>query len=58
MQGNFEPKSVVFAFVSAPLDRKANTFRVGSLANNNLNKEGGAAIAEGLKGNTTLTSLE
>ena len=48
----------VFAFLSAPLDIKANTFRVGSLDLNNLGPEGGAALAEGLKGNTTLTSLK
>ena len=47
----------VFAFLSAPLDRKANTFRVGSLDRNELGPEGGAALAKGLKGNPTLTSL-
>ena len=57
MQGNFEPKSVVFAFVSAPLDRKANTFRACRLDKNELGPQGGAALAEGLKGNSTLTLL-
>ena len=49
---------IVFAFLSAPIDRKANTFCARSIGFNNLGPEGGAAIAEGLKGNSTLTSLE
>ena len=38
-------------------DRKANTFCAYRLVWNNLGPEGGAALAEGLKGNSTLTSL-
>ena len=49
------PKAL--AFVSAPADIKANTFCVYRLDRNNLGPEGGAALAEGLKGNSTLTSL-
>ena len=47
----------VFAFLSAPTDRKANTFH-RSLERNQLGPEGGAALAEGLKGNSTFTSLK
>ena len=44
-------------FVSAPADRKANTLCAHRLGLNNLGPEGGAALAEGLKGNSTLQSL-
>ena len=47
----------VLAFVSAPADRKANTFCAHRLDRNKLGPEGGAALAEGLKGNSTLQSL-
>ena len=47
-----------FAFASAPLDRKANTFCARSIGYNELGHEGGAALAEGLKGNSALTSLK
>ena len=48
----------VLAFLSAPLDRKANTFCACRLTSNKIGAEGGAAIAEALKGNSTLQSLE
>ena len=48
----------VFAFVSAPLDIHSSFTRACSLELNNLGPEGGAALAEGFKGNSTLTSLE
>ena len=47
----------VFAFVSAPADRKANTFCAHRLYMNRLGPKGGAALAEGIKGNSTLQSL-
>ena len=47
----------VFAFVSAPADRKANTFCAHRLDENRLGFGSGAALAEGLKGNSTLQSL-
>ena len=47
----------VFAFMSAPADRKANTFCAHRLDYNKLGPEGGAALAEGLKGNSNLQSL-
>ena len=47
----------VFAFVSAPADRKANTFCAHRLDYNKLGPEGGVALAEGLKGNSNLQSL-
>ena len=50
------PESV-FAFVSRPADRKANTFCAHRLDYNELGPGGGAALAEGLKGNSTLQSL-
>ena len=45
------------SLLSAPADRKANTFRARSLDLNRLGPEGGAALAEGLKGNSALTVL-
>ena len=47
----------VFAFMSAPLNMHASCTLARSLAYNNLGAKGGAALAEGLKGNSTLTSL-
>ena len=51
-----------FAFVSAPADRKANTkskhLCAHRLDGNELGPEGGAALAEGIKGNSALQSLE
>ena len=47
----------VFAFVSAPANRKANTFYTHRLDWNGIGPEGGAALAEGIKGNSALTSL-
>ena len=47
-----------FAFMSAPADRKANTLCAHRLHGNKLGPEGGAALAEGLKGNSTLQLLE
>ena len=38
-------------------NRKANTFCAHRLDANSLGPEGGAALAEGIKGNSTLTSL-
>ena len=49
------------AFVSAPIDtpqHRAPRSHARSLSWNGLGPEGGAALAEGLKGNTTLQSLE
>ena len=48
----------VFAFVSAPADRKTNTLCAHRLGNNYLEPEGGAALAEDHKVNSTLQSLE
>ena len=48
----------VFAFVSAPLNMHSSCTLVHSLRANNLGPQGGVAVAEGLKGNSTLTSLE
>ena len=51
----------VFAFVSTPIDTAhppTSEPHLCSLALNQLGPEGGAAIAEGLKGNSTLQSLE
>ena len=50
-------RAKAFAFASAPADRKANTFCANRLGGNELGPKGGAAIAEGLKGNTNLQSL-
>ena len=47
----------VFAFVSAPADRKANTLCANRLDGNRLGPKGGAALAGGIKGNSTLQSL-
>ena len=48
------------AFVSAPIDTLSTRFRshARSLYMNELGPQGGAALAEGLKGNSTLQSLE
>jgi hypothetical protein len=51
------PAPRAFAFVSAPADRKANTFCAHRLDRNYLGPKGGAALAKGLKGNSTLQSL-
>ena len=51
---------IVFAFLSAPLDMAHHpllTPRPHSLDYNQLGPEGEAAIADGLKGNSTLQSL-
>ena len=51
----------VFAFVSAPIDTltaPASRSHVRSLVKNNLGPKGGAALAEGLTGNTTLQSIK
>ena len=50
----------VFAFVSAPIDTPQHRPRshARSFSRNGLGPGGGAALAEGLKGNTTLQSLE
>ena len=51
----------VFAFTSAPVDtpeHRASTPCARSLPYNSLGPEGVAALVEGLKGNTTLQSLE
>ena len=45
------PKAFAFA------DRKANTFCAHRLNENRLGPKGGAALAEGIKGNSTLQSL-
>jgi hypothetical protein len=53
--------SRVFAFLSAPIDTTHSSHirsRARSLRENDLGPEGGAALAEGLKGNSTLLSLE
>ena len=53
--------SRVFALVSAPVDTTQHPPpfpHARSLASNNLNQKGGAALAKGLKGNSTLTSLK
>ena len=52
-----------FAFVSAPIDTPlSHSSRLcscaRSLGHNNFGLQGGAALAEGLKANTTLRSLE
>ena len=49
-----------FAFVSAPIDTPQHRPRshARSFSRNGLGPGGGAALAEGLKGNTTLQSLE
>ena len=49
-----------FAFVSAPIDTLSTRLRshARSLQSNCLGPEGGTALAEGLKGNSTLQSLE
>ena len=52
---------VAFAFVSAPIDTltaPASRSHVRSLVKNNLGPKGGAALAEGLTGNTTLQSIK
>ena len=53
----------VFAFVSAPIDTLSTCFRLlpsraRSLSSNSLFSRGVAALAEAIKGNTTLQSLE
>ena len=51
----------VFAFVSAPVDMPQPPplcSHSRSISRNSLGPEGGAALAEGLKGNSTLQSLE
>ena len=54
----------VFAFVSAPIDTPQHSLstrlrsRARSISSNFLGPKGGAALAEGLKGNTTLQKLE
>ena len=50
----------LFAFLSMPIDTLSTRTRshARSLSLNNLGPKGGAALAEGLKGNTTLQSLE
>ena len=50
--------SNAFAFVSVPLNVHSSCTLPCRLVGNGLGPEGGAAIAEGLKGNSTLTSLE
>jgi len=52
------PGLIAFAFLSAPLNMHLACTLACSLYQNKLGPEGGAALAEGLKGNTTLTSLE
>ena len=49
-----------FCFVSAPIDTLSIHLRsrARSMRANNLGPQGGAALAEGLKGNNTLQSLE
>ena len=44
--------------MSPPYDAKPFQRTLGSVMLNNLGPEGGAAMAEGLKNNTTLTSLK
>ena len=44
--------------VSAPQHALLLHSRLHSLTNNKLGPQGGAALAEGLKGNSTLTSLQ
>ena len=50
----------VFAFVSAPIDTLSTHLRshARSLSSNKLSPKGGAALAEGIEGNTTLQSLK
>ena len=51
----------VFAFMSAPIDTSQHLClltRARSFEHNNLGPEGGAALAEGLKGNSTLQVLK
>ena len=51
----------VFAFVSAPVDTSQDLClitRARSLERNNLGPEGGAALIEGLKGNSMLQVLQ
>ena len=53
-----------FVFVSAPIDTSQHSLstrlrsRARSILPNLLGPKGGAALAEGLKGNTTLQKLE
>ena len=51
---------IVFAyFVSGPVESQHQpTFPARSLSNIGLGPEGGAALAEGLRGNSTLQSLQ
>ena len=49
---------MMFAFLSAPLNMHFSCTLPYSLYFNALGPEGGAALAEGLKGNSTLTSLK
>ena len=50
----------VFAFLSAPIDTLSTRLRsyACSLSVNKLGPQGGAAVAESLKGNSKLQSLE
>ena len=50
----------VIASVSAPADTAQHRLltRARSVGNNRLGPEGGAALAEGIKGNSTLQVLE
>ena len=50
-------RPLALAFASGPADRKANTFCAHRLDENQLGPKGGAALAEGIKGNSTLQSL-
>ena len=51
--------AVAFAFVSAPIDTLSSLrSHARRLSLNELGPGGGAALAEGIKGNTTLQSLE
>ena len=50
-------RPLALAFASGPADRKANTFCAHRLDENRLGPKGGAALAEGIKGNSTLQSL-
>ena len=47
----------MFDFLLAPLNMHSSCTCACSLEKNNVGAQGGAALAEGLKGNSTLTSL-
>jgi len=54
-------RPIVFAFVSAPVDTSQHTCfltRTRRLGDNKLGAGGVAALAEGLKGNSTLQTLK